>query len=140
VNDRDSAYQGMDPYQRMAALTDTYGIDQEQANQANADCVAWLREVLQKAKDAKVEVRKAVQCPHCEKGFHLELLDVEKLAKSASAIAKTVDIVARLTAFTQGKEDSRPGGGSGTDWLQALTAEQLKQVMVWVSENQAANF
>jgi hypothetical protein len=66
------------------------------------------------------------------------MLDVEKLAKSVSAIAKTMDIVARLTAFTQGKEDSRPGGG-GNQFLEALTNEQLAQVMAWVRENQAAS-
>lgn len=137
MNDRDSAYSEMDPFQRMAALTDTYGIDQEQANRATADCVAWMQECLKKAKEAKVEVSKLIQCPHCEKGFKVELLDVEKLAKSVSAIAKTMDIVARLTAFTQGKEDSRPGGG-GNAWLEALTPEQLQTVMGWVQQNQSA--
>ena len=138
MNDRDTAYQP-DPYQRMAALSDHYGIDQDQASQVCADVVTYLRQVLDQAKTAKVETRKAVTCPHCEQGFHVELFDIEKISKTTSNLAKTADTVVRLTAFTQGKEDSRPGGGSGTDWLQALSAEQLKQVMAWVSENQAAS-
>jgi hypothetical protein len=139
MNDRDSAYaEGPNAFQRMAALSDSYGIDAESANAATADCVAWLRECLQKAQAAKVEVRKTLTCPHCTESFTQELLDMEKLAKSVSAIAKTMDIVARLTAFTQGKEDSRPGGGGAQNVLQALTNEQLTQVMAWVAENQAA--
>lgn len=139
MNDRDSAYsQGDDFARRMAAMSDTYGIDAELTNGVVHDAVGWLRDVLKQAKDAKVEMRKAVECPHCTKRFTLELMDVEKVAKSTAAIAKTTDIVVRLTAFTQGKEDSRPGGTSkGTDWLQCLEPDQLAIVQGWIREKMA---
>jgi hypothetical protein len=137
MNDRDSAYQENDAFRRMAALTDHYGIDQDEASRVCADVVGYLRQVLDKAKDAKVETRKAVVCPECQHGFHVELLDVEKISKTTSNLAKTADTVVRLTAFTQGKEDSRPGMGGGNQFLEALTNDQLKQVMAWVTENQA---
>ena len=141
MNDRDSAYQGQDPFQRMAALSESYGIDQDQASKVVANVVDWLSEVLAKSKDAKLETRKAVLCAHCGETTTIELLDMEKVSKTTSNLAKTADTVVRLNAFTQGKEDSRPGGsgGKGTDWLQALTNEQMHQVMEWVTQNQAAS-
>jgi len=40
---------------------------------------------------------------------------------------------ANLLEFAKGQPDSRPD--LGTDWLRALTDEQLKTVARWVDEN-----
>jgi len=137
MNDRDSAYQ-QDPYARLVSITDNYGIDQDQASRVCADVVGYLQEVLAQAKGATIETKKTIVCPECQHTHRVEIFDIEKISKTTSNLAKTADTVVRLTAFTQGKEDSRPGGG-GNSFLQALTNEQVNQVMEWVRVNQAAS-
>jgi len=57
----------------------------------------------------------------------------EIIARAFNHTGKTADELFRLLEFAKGQPDSRPD--LGTDWLRALTDEQLKTVARWVDEN-----
>lgn len=123
-------------YRRLATMTDQAGIDSEKSSQVNADALDWLQDVVKQCKAMKLEAHKVVECPACHTRTKVEIFDLEKATKAAGNLVKVLDVNARLTQFIQGKEDSRPGGGNGSDWLQCLLPEQLAQVQVWIVENQ----
>ena len=56
--------------------------------------------------------------------------EYEKIARSAAHAMKSADGLVRLMEFASGRPDSR--AGVGTDWLRALTNEQLAIVSGWI--------
>ena len=54
----------------------------------------------------------------------------EKIARSAAHAMKSADGLVRLMEFASGRPDSR--ADAGTDWLRALTTEQLTIVSGWI--------
>ena len=62
--------------------------------------------------------------------------EYEKIARSAAHAKKAADGLVRLMEFASGRPDSR--AEAGTDWLRALTNEQLPIVSGWIEANDAA--
>src|SRR4030095_9866711 len=58
---------------------------------------------------------------------------VFKIARSAAHAMKSADGLVRLMEFASGRPDSR--ADLGTDWLRALTNEQLTRVSAWMDTN-----
>jgi hypothetical protein len=56
--------------------------------------------------------------------------EYEKIARSAAHAQKAADGLVRLMEFASGRPDSR--ADVGTDWLRALTNEQLAIVSGWI--------
>ena len=56
--------------------------------------------------------------------------EYEKIARSAAHAMKSADGLVRLIEFASGRPDSR--SDAGTDWLRALTNEQLIIVSGWI--------
>ena len=63
-------------------------------------------------------------------------VDYEKIARSMAHAMKTADGIYRLVEFAAGRPDSRPD--KATDWLRALTNEQLRIVEGWIEANAQA--
>ena len=61
----------------------------------------------------------------------------EVAARTGAYLAKTVDEVARLIEFSQGKADSRPDIGLGA-MLPLFTNEQFAQLNRWIDEAKAS--
>jgi hypothetical protein len=62
--------------------------------------------------------------------------EYEKIARSAAHAMKSADGLVRLMEFASGRPDSR--ADVGTDWLRALTNEQLAIVSGWIEAAGAA--
>src|SRR5262249_16507836 len=60
-------------------------------------------------------------------------IDYEKIARAMAHAMKTADGIYRLVEFAAGRPDSRPD--KATDWLRALTDEQLRIVEGWIEAN-----
>jgi hypothetical protein len=72
-----------------------------------------------------------VTCPHC-RGRHVVTLPMapDVIARTQAHGVKAADTVVRLTEFVSGRSDSRPS--AGTDWLRALSDEQVVIVQGWL--------
>ena len=57
-----------------------------------------------------------------------------EISRALAHTTKMIDELTRLEEFAKGQPDSRPD--MGTDWLRALTDEQLAQVARWMDENE----
>jgi hypothetical protein len=118
----------------------TAGVDPELGSATVADALAALAKQAKALKDTTYESVKVkrVRCG-CGDWVDVELPNHEALAKTMAQTAKMIDETARLVQFTSGKPDSRPEvAGLPTDVLKALTNEQLRQVMAWVTANAEA--
>lgn len=122
---------------RIAQQSLAGGVDTEMAGEAVGEALQALKKQAQALNRAEYspERDKRVECPSCQHHFTVPMPAYEALAKAMAGTAKVVDETARLIQFTNGKPDSRPAGGAGLDWLQALKPEQFAQVQEWVSEN-----
>lgn len=122
---------------RMAQQSLSGGVDTELAGDAVSEALQALKKQAKALNSAEytADRDKKVECPSCQHHFTVPMPAYEALAKAMAGTAKVVDETARLIQFTNGKPDSRPAGGSGLDWLQALTPPQFAQVQEWVSEN-----
>ena len=117
------------------------GLDHAVGARVNSEAQALLATHLEAIRGSSFETTKVVVCPKCEGHVSVTLMDVPALTKSFGQVMKAIDINTRLMAFTAGKPDGRMevvgGGSSGSEWLKALTTEQLQTVMRWVAENTA---
>lgn len=124
---------------REALLATANGLDCEVAVEAIDDMLhAWAKA----AKELKaLQPTKKVVKATCVCGNVLRVeagIDVELLARASGQMAKGMNEVVRLVAFTKGQPDSRPDGGRDSrDVLKLLTDEQMAQVTAWVEANQA---
>lgn len=117
------------------------GVDETVGASLNTEAQQILKMHLAALRESQFETTKQVVCTKCGEHTPVTLLDAATLTKSYGQLMKAIDVNARLMAFTAGKPDGRVevvgGGGGGTEWLKALTTEQLQQVMQWVAENTA---
>lgn len=135
MNDRDSAY--TDQLFGDALRMVTAGVDPELGSATVADALAALAKQAKALKGVEYssELVKNVKC-ECGLTVEVKLPNASELAKTMAQTAKMIDETARLVQFTNGKPDSRPEvAGLPVDVLKALTDDQLKQVMGWVTEN-----
>jgi hypothetical protein len=58
----------------------------------------------------------------------------DQVARAVAHTTKAADVLFRLVEFARGKPDSRLD--LGTDWLRALSDEQLRTVQRWVEERE----
>ena len=96
-----------------AMLGATSGLDPEQARTVVADTLAALGRMTAALKAAEYAPG-----------------DYEKIARSMAHAMKSADGLVRLMEFASGRPDSR--ADVGTDWLRALTTEQLTIVSGWI--------
>lgn len=117
----------------------TAGVDPDVGSETVADAMLALSKQAKalKAMDYSGGKTKRVECPHCFKGFEVDLPAPEQLAKTMAHTAKMIDETARLVQFVNGKPDSRMEL-PGMDWLSLLDSEKISQIMQWVEEKKQA--
>ena len=93
------------------------GLDPDQAREVAGSLLAGLAKMAKALEDA-------TYAPG----------EYEKIARSAAHAMKSADGPVRLMEFASGRPDSRADVGS--DWLRALTAEQLAMVSGWIDANE----
>lgn len=102
---------------REAMLASAQGLDLDAVERV----IGWGVQALEKQMTA---LAGAVYAPE----------DYSKVAKAGANVVKALDEILRLAQFAKGAPDSRPGGGAGREWLQALTDTQLEVVEGWIRE------
>lgn len=61
-------------------------------------------------------------------------MSAAEVARAVAHTTKAGDVLFRLMEFARGKPDRRPD--VGTDWLRALSDEQLRAVQRWIEESE----
>ena len=118
-----------DRFIQNAMVSANFGIDAEEAALAVREMLAAFRKCAAQLSTTDVKGKKA----KCTCGAWVELpAGADVIARAAAHMAKGMDEVVRLSAFAQGRPDSRPGGG-WADVLKVLTAEQVATVEGWLA-------
>lgn len=112
----------------------SYGVDFDLAGETVHDLMQAAAKMARALKEAEysTERQKRVVCPACRHAFGVAMPAIEALAKAVSQVVKGLDETARLTAFADGKPDSRPGVTIDGGALAGLSDTQLAQVQEWL--------
>lgn len=135
MSERELSY--ADRVLRDAMLSVSGGFDVEVAGRAVAAALGALEQIA-KELNARPFAPQVVRAK-CAQGHPVSLevaTSPEMLARAGAHVAKLIDEVTRLVAFSKGQPDSRPGDqrGAGREILRLLTDEQLAQVQGWLEQ------
>jgi len=111
------------------------GLDLDRASGVVTDLVVGLEKMAQalKTADYGADRERTVACPSCKAKHVVRVpMDPDVVARGLAHAQKAADGLVRLMEFATGRPDSRPD--LGTDWLRALTNEQLAIVSGWIEE------
>ena len=111
----------------------TRGVDLDKAAGVSEDLMAGLSAMAAALKgvDYAADRDRTVACPSCKAKHVVRVpMDPDVVARSLAHAQKAMDGLVRLTEFVSGRPDSRPD--AATDWLRALTDEQLRTVQGWI--------
>lgn len=114
------------------------GFDLGRLNQAHDDTVAVIQSCITALKHTDITTSGDATCPSCAHRFPVKGLDIAKVSKVVSDMAKFMDLTKRLQEFMAGRPDSRPDGGMNA-WLSKLNEDQFATVCRWVSENESVS-
>ena len=110
--------------EKLSSPVEALAINKEHAEATVNNAVAFLKTVSEKLLNTDLD---GDYCAKCKRSGP----SAESLGKTFSYVAKTVDEIARLMEFSQGRADSRPDNGFG-ELVKLLTGEQFDQLQVWI--------
>src|SRR5262249_19091279 len=123
------------PYERSRAMSDDRSTDY--ADRVLREAMAAATGGLDPAAagDALTNAIKAIakQMAVLEQRDYADMSAAE-VARAVAHTTKAGGVLSRLREFARGKPDRRPD--VGTDWLRALSDEQLRAVQRWIEESE----